>query len=106
MGERAGSIDTTTAAATARRTIDEVQRLLEEASDPGQFADVRDRLRSALEVVETAARDAVGTALPEARRVVADELADAERRIRDNPLGAVMVAAGLGLVAGLLLARR
>lgn len=105
MSERAGDTPTT-AADTARRTIDEVHRLLAEASNPDHFAEVRDRLRSALAAIETTAKDAVGAAMPEARQAVADELAEAERRIRDNPLGAVLVAAGIGLLAGLLLGRR
>jgi ElaB/YqjD/DUF883 family membrane-anchored ribosome-binding protein len=105
MSEGAGSIEST-AAAAAHRTIDEVRRLLDEARHPEHFAEVRERLGAALEAVEAAAQEAVGAAMPEASHAVADELAEAERRIRDNPLGAVLVAAGVGLVAGLLLGRR
>jgi ElaB/YqjD/DUF883 family membrane-anchored ribosome-binding protein len=95
-----------TAAAAAHRTIDEVRQLLDEARHPEHFAEVQERLRAALGAVEAAAQEAVGAAMPEASHAVADELAEAERRIRENPLGAVLVAAGVGLVAGLLLGRR
>jgi ElaB/YqjD/DUF883 family membrane-anchored ribosome-binding protein len=105
MSEGAGSMEST-AAAAAHRTIDEVRRLLDEARHPEHFAEVQERLRAALGAVEAAAEEAVGAAMPQASHAVADELAEAERRIRENPLGAVLVAAGVGLVAGLLLGRR
>lgn len=109
MTERRGKRDSATSApptSAAHRTIDDVRRLLDEARHPDQLAEVQERLRAALDAVEAAASETVGSVLPEASRAVADQLAEAERRIRENPLGALLVAAGLGLVAGLLLARR
>jgi ElaB/YqjD/DUF883 family membrane-anchored ribosome-binding protein len=96
-----------------RDTIDHVRRLLEETTAGDDLVargnEVRARLRAALAQVEDAARarrDEAGAAATEARRSAQDELADAERRIRENPLGAVLVAAGLGLTVGLLVRRR
>jgi ElaB/YqjD/DUF883 family membrane-anchored ribosome-binding protein len=97
------------AAAAAHRTIDDVRRLLEEARNPEEIAartaEVQERLRAALDAVEAAATHAV-SALREPPQALTDELAEAERRIRDNPFGAVLVAAGVGLLAGLILGRR
>jgi ElaB/YqjD/DUF883 family membrane-anchored ribosome-binding protein len=96
-----------------RDTIDHVRRLLEETTAGDDLVargnEVRARLRAALAQVEDATRarrDEAGAAATEARRSAQDELAEAERRIRENPLGAVLVAAGLGLTVGLLVRRR
>src|SRR5262249_13880062 len=96
-----------------RDTIDQVRRLLEETTSRDDLVaradEMRARLRSAVAEVEAstrAERDALGAAAADARRSMQDELAEAERRIRENPLGAVLVAAGLGLTVGLLLRRR
>jgi ElaB/YqjD/DUF883 family membrane-anchored ribosome-binding protein len=96
-----------------RDSIDHVRRLLEETTTAGDLAaragEVRERLRQALEAVEASARagraEVLGAASA-AQRSLEDELADAERKIRENPLGAVLVAAGVGLVLGLLVRRR
>jgi len=96
-----------------RDTIDDVRRLLEETTScddlVARAAEVRARLRAALEGLEGSARarrDDVSAGAAAARRSVQDELAEAERRIRENPLGAVLVAAGLGLMLGLVMRRR
>lgn len=96
-----------------RDTIDHVGRLLAEATSAEELAaragEVRTRLRAALAAVEQAARtggDELGAAASAAHRSVEEQLADAEEKIRGNPLGAVLVAAGAGLVLGLLLRRR
>jgi ElaB/YqjD/DUF883 family membrane-anchored ribosome-binding protein len=96
-----------------RDTIDQVRRLLAETTSRDDLVaradEVRARLRSAVAEVEAstrAEREALGAAAADARRSLQDELAEAERRIRENPLGAVLVAAGLGLTMGLLLRRR
>jgi ElaB/YqjD/DUF883 family membrane-anchored ribosome-binding protein len=96
-----------------RDTIDHVRRLLEETTSRDDLVaradEVRARLRAAVAEVETssrAERGALGAAATDARRSLQDELAEAERRIRENPLGAVLVAAGLGLTMGLLVRRR
>ena len=101
-GERSGSAATV----AAHRTIDDVRRLLDEARRPEHLAEAQERLRAALDAIEAAATQAAAAVLPEPPRAIADELAEAERRIRENPLGAVLVAAGVGLLAGLLLGRR
>jgi len=96
-----------------RDTIDQVRRFLEETTSRDDLVaranEVRARLRSAVAEVEAstrAEREALGAAAADARRSMQHELAEAERRIRENPLGAVLVAAGLGLTMGLLLRRR
>ena len=96
-----------------RDTIDHVRRLLEETTSRDDLLaraeEVRARLRTAVAEVDAATRaerEAFAAASADARRSLQDELAEAERRIRDNPLGAVLVAAGLGLTVGLLLRRR
>ena len=96
-----------------RDTIDQVRRLLKETTSRDDLVaradEVRARLRSAVAEVEAstrAEREALGAAAADARRSMQHELAEAERRIRENPLGAVLVAAGLGLTMGLLLRRR
>lgn len=100
-------------ARSVQGTIDDVRRLLEETTSGDDLvaraAEVRARLRAALEGLEESARarrDDVSAGAAAARRSVQDELAEAERRIRENPLGAVLVAAGLGLMLGLVMRRR
>jgi ElaB/YqjD/DUF883 family membrane-anchored ribosome-binding protein len=96
-----------------RDEIEHVRRLLAETTTADDLAarasEVRDRLRQALERVEDAARAARTETLEAAataRRSLDDELAEAAQKIRDNPLGAVALAAGIGLVLGLLIRRR
>jgi len=96
-----------------RETIDHVQRLLEEAPAANDLAaraaEIRERLRGALRALESSARSGGGeleAAAAAAQRSLEDELAEAERRIRENPFGAVLIAAGVGLVIGLLIRRR
>jgi ElaB/YqjD/DUF883 family membrane-anchored ribosome-binding protein len=94
------------ATSAGHRTIDDVRRMLDEARRPEHFAEAQERLRAALDAIEAAAAQAAAAVMPEPPRALTEELAEAERRIRENPLGAVLVAAGVGLVAGLLLSRR
>lgn len=96
-----------------RDTLDRIRLLLDEATSPedlaARAAEMRTRLRAAMEAVEQstrAGRAELRAAAGEVQRSVQDELAEAERKIRENPLGAVLVAAGLGLVLGLLMRRR
>jgi ElaB/YqjD/DUF883 family membrane-anchored ribosome-binding protein len=96
-----------------RDEIDHVRRLLAETGTADELAararEVRDRLRLAFERIDDAARAARAETLDAAataRRSLDHELADAEQKIRDNPLGAVVLAAGIGLVLGLLTRRR
>jgi ElaB/YqjD/DUF883 family membrane-anchored ribosome-binding protein len=96
-----------------RDRIDHIRRLLDEAPAAGELAaraaEVRERLRQALAAVEEsvrAGRVELLEATASAQRSLDDELAEAERKIRDNPLGAVLLAAGIGVLFGLLLRRR
>jgi ElaB/YqjD/DUF883 family membrane-anchored ribosome-binding protein len=96
-----------------RDRIDHIRRLLDEAPGADELAsragEVRERLRQALAAVEESARSGRAELLDAtaaAQRSLEDELAEAEQRIRENPLGAVLVAAGIGLILGLLIRRR
>jgi ElaB/YqjD/DUF883 family membrane-anchored ribosome-binding protein len=95
-------------ARTLRETIDDVRHLLRETTTGDELlsraADVRARLRAALESVQAGTDPA--TAARGFQRSLHEELADAERKIRDNPIGAVTVAAALGLLLGMFLRRR
>ena len=96
-------------ARTLRETIDDVRHLLRETTTGDELlsraTDVRARLRAALESVQAGTVDPA-TAARGFQRSLHEELADAERRIRDNPIGAVTVAAALGLLLGMFLRRR
>jgi ElaB/YqjD/DUF883 family membrane-anchored ribosome-binding protein len=95
-------------ARTLRDTMDDVRRLLHETSGDdlvARAAEVRKRLRAALESVRSGGVEP-GAAASGFQRSLHEEVADAERKIRENPIGAVAVAAGLGLLLGLLLRRR
>ncbi len=95
-------------ARTLRDTMDDVRRLLHETSGDdlvARAAEVRERLRAALESVQSGGND-LGATAGGFQRSLHEEVADAERKIRENPIGAVAVAAGLGLLLGLLLRRR
>jgi ElaB/YqjD/DUF883 family membrane-anchored ribosome-binding protein len=92
--------------AEALRTIDDVRRLLDETLGAGDLvaraAEARTRLEAALESLEASAREKIAAA----PRTLQEDLAEAERKIRENPLGAVLVAAGLGFLVALLMRRR
>ena len=113
---RSGSPPTLHAAsatAAALRTIEEARRRLDDARTSGELAErieeIRARLRTSLETVEASAKDgmaSLGRLEAGGERSARDEIAEAERKIRENPLGAVVVAAGLGLLVGLVLRRR
>jgi len=94
---------------TLRETMDDVRRLLRETTSGDDLvaraAELRERLRAALESVRSGGGE-IGAAAGGFQRSLHEEVADAERKIRENPLGAVAVAAGLGLLLGLLIRRR
>src|SRR5262245_2035704 len=94
---------------TLRETMDDVRRLLRETTggdDLGaRAAGGRERPRAAPEAVRAGGGE-LGAAAGGFQRSLHEEVADAERKIRENPLGAVAVAAGLGLLLGLLIRRR
>jgi ElaB/YqjD/DUF883 family membrane-anchored ribosome-binding protein len=94
---------------TLRETIDDVRHLLHETTTGDELlsraADVRARLRAALESVQAGIGDPE-TAGAAFQRSLHEQVAEAERKIRDNPIGAVTVAAGLGLLLGMFLRRR
>jgi ElaB/YqjD/DUF883 family membrane-anchored ribosome-binding protein len=96
-----------------RDAIDDIRRLLDDPPGADQLAarasEVRARLRAALEHLDAATRAGraeIAEVASAAQRTLQDELVEAERKIRDNPLGAIAVAAGVGLVLGLLVRRR
>jgi len=110
MAQEGSERKLTAATQAAQRTIDEVRRLLDESKDGEQLAarvaEVQQRLRASIESFEDAVGHAIAEGVARLPESVEDELAEAERRIRENPLRAVAIAAGIGLLVGLLLRRR
>jgi ElaB/YqjD/DUF883 family membrane-anchored ribosome-binding protein len=100
------------AAAEAQRTVDEVRKLLENAThqDLATTATaVREKLAEARAVLENAAagvESAIGPVLQKVEQEFTDEIEVIEDRIRDNPLGSLLAAAGIGLLLGIALSRK
>ena len=98
------------AAGDAQRTVDEVRSLLDAATRDDldeRVAEVKQRLEAAREALERVAAEggALGRTLLGAERSLHNELEEVEKRIRDNPLGALFAAAGAGLLLGLAISR-
>ena len=99
------------AASDAQRTVDEVRTMLEAATreDLAQrAADVNAKLaevRAALTRTAAEAGDTLRPVLREAEREFREELEVVEQRVRENPLGALLAAAGVGLLLGLAFTR-
>jgi ElaB/YqjD/DUF883 family membrane-anchored ribosome-binding protein len=92
----------------AIQTIQEVRKLLEGASREdlaARAATVREKLDAALGSLEEAAarREAtLGESIAHGRETLQHEIDAAEKRIRENPIGSVLVAAGIGYLIGRL----
>jgi ElaB/YqjD/DUF883 family membrane-anchored ribosome-binding protein len=99
------------AASEAQRTVDEVRNLLEIATSEDlaeRAADVKAKLAEARDTLARAATEAGDTLRPVLAEVEQDfrvEIGVVEQRVRDNPLGALLAAAGLGLLLGLAFSR-
>jgi ElaB/YqjD/DUF883 family membrane-anchored ribosome-binding protein len=95
----------------AVRTIEEVRALLASATPDDlheRAAAVRAKLDTALGTLESVAREQAGPiveGLAQGQQSIEREVASVEERIRENPLDAVLIAAGVGFVIGLLLRR-
>ncbi len=100
------------ATAGALRTIDEVRGLLEAATSEDlaeRAATVREKLDASRDALERAAREKggpLGEALLGAERSIKEDLEEVEEQIRQNPLRALLAAAGVGLLLGLLISRQ
>ena len=100
-----------TAAGDARRAVDEVRSLLEVATVEDlaeRSAAVKAKLDEVRAALTSAAGEASGTLRPvllEAEKEFHDEIAAVEERVRENPLGALLAAAGAGLLLGLAFSR-
>ena len=114
MEEKAESAETSrvgSASADALRTIDEVRALLESANPENlaeRAAAIGEKLDASRHSLEKAARQtggSLGEALLGAERSLRHELDEAEESIRANPLGALLAAAALGLLLGILISR-
>jgi ElaB/YqjD/DUF883 family membrane-anchored ribosome-binding protein len=109
--ERPAGEPAESASAQALRTIDEVRSLLEGASTENlaeRAAAVREKLGASREALEQAVQQTagpLGEALLGAERSLHAELEEVEQRIRDNPLGALLAAAAVGLLLGVLISR-
>ena len=105
----AGQVES--ASAHALKTIDEVRALLESATQENlaeRAAAIGEKLDASRQHLEQAARQtggSLGDALLGAERGLRHELDEAERSIRANPLGALLAAAALGLLLGILISR-
>jgi ElaB/YqjD/DUF883 family membrane-anchored ribosome-binding protein len=105
-----GALESATAAAL--RTIDEVRGLLEAATSDDlaeRAATVREKLEASREALERATREKDGPsieALARAERSIKEDLEEVEEWTRQNPLRALLAAAGVGLLLGLLSSRR
>ena len=99
------------AASKAQRTVDEVRNMLEIATSEDlaeRAADVKAKLAEARDVLSRAAAEASDTLRPvlvEVEKDFREEIGAVEQRVRDNPLGAVLAAAGVGLLLGLAISR-
>ena len=100
------------AAAEAQRAADEVRRMLDVATSEDlheRSAAVKAKLAEARDALAHAATEAGRTLRPvleDAEHEFRDEIEAVEKRVRDNPLGALLAAAGVGLLLGLAFSRR
>lgn len=100
-----------TIAEDAVRTIEEVRALLESATPDDlseRAAAVRVKLDAALGALGTVAKEqgeGIVEGLVRGQEGIEREVASVEEQIRQHPLDAVLIAAGVGLVIGLLLSR-
>jgi ElaB/YqjD/DUF883 family membrane-anchored ribosome-binding protein len=89
-----GGFDPGSAAEKAQREIEDLRRQLKELTDKyGPAA------QSALEDVSAQ------SALEDVRRTVEENMGDIERQIREKPVQATLIAAGVGFLIGALLTR-
>jgi ElaB/YqjD/DUF883 family membrane-anchored ribosome-binding protein len=99
------------AAREAQRTVDEVRNMLEGATSEDllqRAADVKAKLAEARDALSRAAVEAGDTLRPvlaEVEKDFREEIGVVEQRVRDNPLGALLAAAGIGLLLGLAFSR-
>ena len=98
------------AAAEALRCVDEVRELLDSATHGDlaeRVAQVKEKLAASHESLARASRsrESLGRALHAGETALHEELEEIEQRIRENPLGALLAAAGAGLLLGLALSR-
>ena len=99
------------AASEAQQTADEIRNVLEIATSEDlaeRAADVKAKLAGARDTLARAAAEAGDTLRPvllEVEKDFREEIEVVEQRIRDNPLGALLAAAGVGLLLGLALSR-
>lgn len=100
-----------TIADDAVRTIEEVRALLASATPDDlheRAAEVRAKLDTALGALETVAKEqgeGIVEGLVRGKEGIEREVASVEEQIREHPLDAVLIAAGVGFVIGLLLRR-
>jgi ElaB/YqjD/DUF883 family membrane-anchored ribosome-binding protein len=100
-----------TIADDAVRTIEEVRALLAAATPDDlheRAATVRAKLDTALGTLQTAAKEqgpGIVEGLVRGQKEIEREVASVEEQIREHPLDAVLIAAGVGVVIGLLLRR-
>jgi ElaB/YqjD/DUF883 family membrane-anchored ribosome-binding protein len=99
------------AAGEAQRAADEVRNMLDIVTSEDlaeRAADVKAKLSEARDALSRAAAEASDTLRPvllEVEKDFHEEIGFVEQRVRDNPLGALLAAAGVGLLLGLAFSR-
>lgn len=96
---------------SADKLFDDLQSVVREAetllkATAGHAGDKVDEVRSRAERTIKQVRSRIDHLERDAIRTVKDAATEAEDYVRDNPWQAIGVAAGVGLVLGLLLSRR
>ena len=108
---RAEAGELASATVNAHGAIDEVLALLDSAT-PQDLADrvasVKQKLDAAHEALEAAHREKggiLGQTLVGLKENLREELEEVERQVRENPLGSLLAASGLGLLLCVFLLR-
>jgi uncharacterized protein (TIGR03382 family) len=91
-------------AESLRHMVDEADQLLKSASSAGdqKFDEARSRIEHQLHDLRLQLQDLEATALARARQAARS----ADQAVHNHPYGAMGVAAAVGLLVGLLVARR
>lgn len=85
------------------QTSDQTRQAASEVGD--NVAALRDDIASLAASVKRLAAEQLGTSAEEAQQLAKEKVGDLEAAIRRNPSQSALIAAGVGFVVGLILAR-